>query len=221
MCLNVALPNLSLAFSTVTVYQLTRVLLTPLTALINYVFYAATIPRAAVLALIPVCIGVGVTSYYDIQPISPDSAIQTTSIIGVIFALSGVCASSAYTVLIGAHHKKLQMSSTQLLLNQAPISSILLVFAVPFVDKIPVLSDVPRCRWLMILMSGGFAVLINISQFFIVAGAGPVSSTVVGHLKTVSIVGIGWAISGRSATDKSALGVLCTIAGIFSWVFLC
>jgi solute carrier family 35 protein E3 len=67
----------------------------------------------------------------------------------------------------------------------------MLVFAVPFVDKIPVLSDVPRCRWLMILMSGGFAVLINISQFFIDAGAGPVSSTVVGHLETVSIVGIG------------------------------
>jgi solute carrier family 35 protein E3 len=216
MCLNVVLPNLSLAFSTVTVYQLTRVLLTPVTALINYVFYAATIPQAAVLALIPVCIGVGVTSYYDIQPNSPDSAVQTTSIIGVIFALSGVCASSVYTVLIGASHKKLQMSSSQLLLNQAPVSSTMLMFAVPFVDKIPVLSDVPRYRWLMILMSGGFAVLINISQFFIVAGAGPVSSTVVGHLKTVSIVGIGWAVGGRSATDRSALGIICTIAGIFA-----
>lgn len=66
----------------------------------------------------------------------------------------------------------------------------------------------------MILMSGGFAALINISQFFIIAGSGPVSSTVVGHLKTVSIVAIGWALSGRSAVDKSALGIVMTVAGI-------
>jgi solute carrier family 35 protein E3 len=219
MCLNVVLPNLSLAFSTVTVYQLCRVLLTPSTAIINFVFYRATIPRAAALALIPVCVGVGVTSYYDTKPAASD-AVATTSSLGIFFALSGVLASSAYTVLIAAYHKKLQMSSSQLLLNQAPISSIMLLFAVPLVDHVPVLSDVPTYRWLMILMSGGFAALINISQFFIVAGSGPVSSTVVGHLKTVSIVGIGWAVGGRSVADKSALGVVMTVGGIVGLVFL-
>ena len=216
MCLNVVLPNLSLAFSTVTVYQLCRVLLTPLTALLNFVLYKATIPRAAVLALIPVCAGVGITSYYDIKPSAPTpgKVIPTTSLVGILFALSGVCASSAYTVLIGAYHKKLSMSSSQLLFNQAPISSVMLLFAVPFADQIPVLSTVPQYRWAMILMSGGFAAMINISQFYIVAGSGPVSSTVVGHLKTVSIVGIGWAVSGKSVMDWSAIGVVMTIGGI-------
>jgi solute carrier family 35 protein E3 len=213
MCLNVVLPNLSLAFSTVTVYQLCRVLLTPMTATINFIFFSQTIPRNAALVLIPVCAGVGITSYYDIQP-STNDKVQTTSTIGIIFALSGVCASSAYTVLIGAYHKKLSMSSSQLLLNQAPISSILLLFAVPLVDHIPVLENVPTSRWMMILMSGGFAALINISQFFIVNSSGPVTSTVVGHLKTISIVSIGWAVSGRGVTDKSALGVVMTVAGI-------
>ncbi|KUJ18787.1 putative solute carrier family 35 member E3 [Mollisia scopiformis] len=214
MCLNVVLPNLSLAFSTVTVYQLCRVLLTPMTAIINFVFYHATIPVNAALALIPVCLGVGITSYYDIKPSSEPTTVENTSLTGVIFALSGVLASSAYTVLIGAYHKKLSMSSSQLLLNQAPISSVMLMFAIPIVDKIPDLTIVPEYRWAMIVMSGGFASLINISQFFIVAGSGPVSSTVVGHLKTVSIVGIGWAVSGKSVTDMSALGVLMTIGGI-------
>jgi solute carrier family 35 protein E3 len=219
MCLNVVLPNLSLAFSTVTVYQLCRVLLTPMTAIINFVLYRATIPQSACLALIPVCIGVGLTSYYDIQP-SNDEAIATTSTIGVIFALSGVCASSVYTVLIGSYHKKLNMNSSQLLFNQAPISSLMLLFVVPLVDSIPVLGDVPQYRWLMIIMSGGFASLINISQFFIINGSGPVSSTVVGHLKTVSIVSIGWAMSGRALTDKSALGVLMTIVGIIGYSYI-
>ena len=213
MCLNVVLPNLSLAFSSVTVYQLCRVLLTPLTAIINYVFYSQTIPTKAALTLIPVCVGVGITSYFDTKP-SANDKVKTTTSLGVLFALSGVAASSAYTVLIGAYHKKLQMSSSQLLFNQAPISSVMLLFAIPWVDHIPVFGDVPTYRWLMILMSGAFAALINISQFFIVGYSGPVSSTVVGHCKTASIVLIGWITSGRGVTDMSALGILMTVVGI-------
>jgi solute carrier family 35, member E3 len=58
------------------------------------------------------------------------------------------------------------------------------------------------------------ASLINISQFFIVAGAGPVSSTVVGHLKTCSIVALGWITSDRGANDHGIFGVFMAITGI-------
>lgn len=64
--------------------------------------------------------------------------------------------------------------------------------------------------------SGGFAALINISQFFIIAQTGPVSSTVVGHVKTCTIVALGWITSGRSVGDKSILGVIIALAGIIS-----
>ena len=90
----------------------------------------------------------------------------------------------------------------------------MLLIAIPIVDHIPDFPAVPGYRWAMILMSGGFAALINISQFFIVAGSGPVSSTVVGHLKTVSIVSLGWAFGRRAVADKAAGGVLLTVAGI-------
>jgi len=219
MCLNVVLPNLSLAFSTVTVYQLCRVLLTPMTALINFILFSASIPRNAAIALFPVCMGVGITSYYDTKAV-PGEAVKTTSTIGVAFALMGVLASSIYTVLIGSSHKKLQMSSSQLLLNLTPISSLMLMFAVPIVDQVPVLNTVSQHRWLMILMSGVFASLINISQFFIVAGSGPVSSTVVGHLKTVSIVSIGWIVSGRTIADRSLYGIVMTVGGIIVYSYI-
>lgn len=64
--------------------------------------------------------------------------------------------------------------------------------------------------------SGVFASLINLSQFFIIGSAGPVSSTVVGHLKTCAIVSLGWITSGRSVGDKSIFGILLAIAGIIS-----
>lgn len=58
------------------------------------------------------------------------------------------------------------------------------------------------------LQSGFFACLINVTQFFIIDRAGPLSSTVIGHTKTCSIIILGWMVSGRSLADKSALGIL-------------
>lgn len=151
MALNVILPNLSLAFSTVTFYQVARILLTPTVALMNYVLYKSTLPRMAIYALIPACAGVGMVSYYDSKP-SADANVKTTSSLGVIFAFSGIFASSLYTVWISSYHKKLQMNSMQLLFNQAPLAAFMLLYVIPFVDTFPVWTEVPVNRWVMIGM---------------------------------------------------------------------
>lgn len=151
MCLNVILPNVSLAFSSITFYQIARILLTPTVALINFMFYQASIPRLAAYALVPVCVGVAVVSYYDSRP-AADAKVKTTSPIGVIFAVIGVLASGIYTVWIGVYHKKLKMSSMQLLLNQAPISAVLLLYVIPFTDVFPNWSRAPLSRWMMIAL---------------------------------------------------------------------
>lgn len=216
MALNVILPNLSLAFSSVTFYQVARILLTPCVAAMNFILYRATLPRNALLSLIPACAGVGMVSYYDSLP-SADENVKTTSGLGVFFAFSGIFASSLYTVWIASYHRKLQMSSMQLLFNQAPVSAFMLLYVIPFVDTFPVWSEVQMNRWIMILVSGLFASLINISQFFIIAQTGPVSSTVVGHVKTCTIVGLGWIVSGRAIGDKSVLGVVIAIGGIIAY----
>ena len=49
------------------------------------------------------------------------------------------------------------------------------------------------------------------------AQTGPVSSTVVGHLKTCTIVALGWIMSGRAIGDKSIIGVLIAIGGIVAY----
>lgn len=155
MALNVILPNLSLAFSSVTFYQVARILLTPCVAAMNFILYRATLPRNALLMLIPACAGVGIVSYYDSLP-SGDANVKTTSTLGVFFAFSGIFASSLYTVWIASYHRKLQMSSMQLLFNQAPVSAFLLLYVIPFVDTFPTWSHVQFSRWIMILMVGAF-----------------------------------------------------------------
>jgi solute carrier family 35 protein E3 len=56
--------------------------------------------------------------------------------------------------------------------------------------------------------------LINVSQFYIITHAGPVSSTVVGHLKTVLVIGLGWIVKREVVGIESAFGVALAVLGI-------
>jgi len=156
MCLNVILPNLSLAYSTVTFYQIARILLTPTVAMINFFCYGTVIPGRAALTLVPICIGVGLVTYYDTQA-SGGSAVATTSMAGVLFAFAGVLASSLYTVWIGSYQKNLGVNSMQLLLNQAPLSAFALLYVIPFTDHAPDWFSVEASRYFMILLVGRLA----------------------------------------------------------------
>ncbi|RFN51825.1 integral membrane protein [Fusarium flagelliforme] len=177
MTLNIIFPNLSLAFSTVTFYQVARVLVTPCVAILDYVLYKVSVSGMAASTLVVACFGVAMVSYYDSRP-SDDASIKTTSQIGIIFALMGVFFSSLYTVWIAAFRKRLAVSSMQLLLNQAPLSAFLLLYSIPWVDEFPAINEVSISHWVLIPFSGVLAMLINISQFFIIAETGPIASTV-------------------------------------------
>ncbi|KAL8736226.1 MAG: hypothetical protein Q9166_000381 [cf. Caloplaca sp. 2 TL-2023] len=213
MCLNVIFQNLSLTYSSITFYQIARILFTPMVALINFLFYQKSIPRNAAYTLLPMCLGVFIISYYEPKSTAHPEAEQTT-MLSVFLALTSVFIGSVYTVWIASYQRKFEMNGFQLLCNQAPIGGVMLMVLIPWTDKLPVVQEVPVNKWMMILLSGGLAALINLSQFFIIAGAGAVSSTVVGHVKTCAIVALGWVISRRPVTDRSAFGVILAITSI-------
>ncbi|KAL9582413.1 MAG: hypothetical protein Q9203_005500 [Teloschistes exilis] len=213
MCLNVIFQNLSLTYSSITFYQIARILFTPMVALINFLFYQKSIPRNAAYTLAPMCLGVFIISYYEPKSTHHPEAEQT-SMLSVVLALTSVFVGSIYTVWIASYQRKYEMNGFQLLFNQAPIGGVMLLILVPWIDTLPSIQVVPVNRWALIMLSGGLAALINLSQFFIIAGAGAVSSTVVGHVKTCAIVALGWVISRRPVTDRSAFGVILAITSI-------
>ncbi|KAL8698310.1 MAG: hypothetical protein Q9201_006639 [Fulgogasparrea decipioides] len=213
MSLNVIFQNLSLTYSSITFYQIARILFTPTVALINFLFYQKSIPRIAAYTLIPMCLGVFIISYYEPKSTHHPEAEQT-SMLSVFLALTSVFIGSVYTVWIASYQRKHEMNAFQLLFNQAPIGGVMLMVAIPWTDTLPSVQMVPVNKWMLVLLSGGLAALINLSQFFIIAGAGAVSSTVVGHVKTCAIVALGWVISRRPVTDRSAFGVILAITSI-------
>lgn len=152
MCLNVILQNFSLAYSSIPFYQICRVLLTPTVAAINFFMYQKTLPRTAVLALLPITVGVGMATYFDALAHSGDDSQKKTSLPGVVFAFSGVICSSVYTVWVALYHAKFGMNSMQLLSNQAPIGSAMLLYVIPWTDSFPVLHEVPLSGWMLVLL---------------------------------------------------------------------
>ena len=151
MIFNVVLQNVALAYSSIQFYQVVRTLLTPCVALLNYMLSGQTISVRIALTLVPICIGVAVVSYFDTMP-SGDNIAGGTSSVGAIFAFSGVLASSIYTILIGRCHKTFSCTSQQLLLNQAPLSVLLMLYIIPFSDDITVWTTTPMPTWLLMLL---------------------------------------------------------------------
>ena len=151
MIFSVVLTNASLAFSSIQFYQVARVLVTPCTALLDFIVLKKRIPAMAALTLIPVCIGVGVVSYFDTST-KAASTSQGTSPLGVMFAFISVFATATYTVLIKKYHQTTGLESAQLLLCQSPISVLVMLYIIPFSDDVTVWNSVSVSTWTIILL---------------------------------------------------------------------
>lgn len=138
MVLAVVFTNASLAHSSIHSYQIARVLVSPCTAAIEVIILRKRSTLNAALALIPICTGVAIVSYFDTSKARSSSSTGGTSSLGICFALISVVASSAYTVLVKKYHETTGCESAQLLLNQAPASVLLMLYIIPFSDDVTI-----------------------------------------------------------------------------------
>ncbi|PNS21751.1 NADP-dependent alcohol dehydrogenase 7 [Sphaceloma murrayae] len=217
MSLSVVFLNTSLAFCSVPFYQTARVLLTPVVAAINFVFFSKSIPRQAAYMLVPICCGVAFMAYSDTK--NGGTQGNSTSLFGAAFALLGVVISSVYTVWIGTFHEKLDMNSTQLLHAQSPVGAGLLFVLGAISGKFPDFGSFDSTMWQCVLLSGLCAMMINLSQFKVIGLAGSLAGTIVGQVKTIVIVIIGWIQLGQAVNSDSILGVSVAIAGVAGYMW--
>ncbi|KAH9826265.1 integral membrane protein [Teratosphaeria destructans] len=214
MLASVVLTNASLAYSSIQFYQVARVLTTPTVAALEYLVLRKTVPLMAGLTLVPVCLGVGLVSWFDtIAAASAQAAAAgSTTPLGVLFAGLSLVAAATYTVLI----RSIIRVPSVLLLAQGPISVVLMLYIIPFSDDITGWCSVGLSTWLIVLLSGLLACGLHVTQFLIIDGWGPVASTVVGHFKTCLIITIGWLTAGRSLPVGSIMGILLAVGGIIA-----
>ncbi|KAF2474225.1 TPT-domain-containing protein [Lindgomyces ingoldianus] len=203
----VVLGNLSLAYNSIGFYQLSKVMTTPCVVLFNFVLFQKTVTRYMLLSILATCIGVAFTINGEAK----------TQLFGVIIASLAFISTALYQIWIGKKIEDFAVGPPQLLLNQAPISVLLLIPFVPFLDRVPDLTIVPTNILWSALASGIMASTYNLSQFLIIGRTSALTFNIVSHLKTILILSFGWWSEGKILTPREWCGVLLALGG--GWVY--
>ncbi|KAH8594588.1 triose-phosphate transporter family-domain-containing protein [Bisporella sp. PMI_857] len=197
------LGNLSLAYNSVGFYQLAKIMTTPCVALLQYLYLGKTISGLTIGALASVCMGVALTN----------TGAAGTTTLGASIAVAAFTVTAFYQVWIGKKIKDFNVSSPQLLLNQAPISVFLLAFLVPFFDTMPKVDKIPHDTVVALFFSGLAAAMLNLSQFLIIGRMSALTFNVASNVKTIIILTYGWVSEGRILTLKDSVGIILALGG--------
>uniref|UniRef100_A0A8C8B3F4 Solute carrier family 35 member E3 n=1 Tax=Otus sunia TaxID=257818 RepID=A0A8C8B3F4_9STRI len=160
---------------------------------------------------VPITLGVFLNSYYDVK----------FSVLGMAFATLGVLVTSLYQVWVGAKQHELQVNSMQLLYYQAPMSSAMLLFIIPFFEPVfgegGIFGPWTLSAVIMVLLSGIIAFMVNLSIYWIIGNTSPVTYNMFGHFKfCITLLG-GCLLFKDPLSVNQGLGILCTLLGILAY----
>ncbi|XP_074358445.1 UDP-rhamnose/UDP-galactose transporter 3-like [Apium graveolens] len=125
---------------------------------------------------------------------------------------------------IGSLPKKYSIGSFELLSNTAPIQAVSLLILGPFIDYSLSGNNILQYSlsygfFVFLFLSCSLAVFCNISQYLCIGRFSAVSFQVLGHMKTVCVLVLGWVLFDSVLTFKNIMGMVIAVVGmvIYSW----
>ena len=201
------LGNLSLAFNTVGFYQLAKVMTTPTVVLLNFILFGTKVSKETLFAIAAVCVGVTLVN----------AKLALSNMLGTTIASAAFTVTALYQIWIGKKITDLNITAPQLLLNQAPVSVLLLACVAPFVDTAPNFALIPKNVLWTLFGSGILASLLNLSQFLIIGRTSALTFNIVSNLKTIMIVSLSWWMEGRVPGPRDLVGVSLALGGAYAY----
>ncbi|MCE5165874.1 UDP-rhamnose/UDP-galactose transporter 1 [Datura stramonium] len=206
--------NLSLMLNSVGFYQISKLSMIPVVCLMEWVLHNKRYSREVKMSVVVVVIGVGVCTVTDVK----------VNAKGFICACVAVLSTSLQQISIGSLQKKYSIGSFELLSKTAPIQACSLLVLGPFCDyylsgNLLLDYNYSSGAIFFILLSCSLAVFCNVSQYLCIGRFSAVSFQVLGHMKTVCVLTLGWLLFDSALTFKNISGMLVAIAGmvIYSW----
>jgi solute carrier family 35 protein E3 len=211
-CCFIVFNNLSLQFNTIGIYQVTKVLTTPLIVLIHMIFYKRYLSSKETLALMLVCVGVVIATETNLQ----------LNAAGVVTGLLGVISSSIYQIWVETKQHDFKCSPAQLLYYQAPISCLLLIPVIFMTESVPDIVGFKltfTCS-MAIFGSALLAFLVNLSTYIVIGATSPVTYSMIGHSKLVVIILSSYMFFGERQSLIGIFGVGSAVVGIISYAHI-
>jgi solute carrier family 35 protein E3 len=204
------LGNFSLSLNSVGFYQLAKIMTLPTVVLLNFLLFRKTISYTMLFAVAMICFGVALTIS---QP-------AVGNPVGSIVAVAAFIVTAMYQIWIGKKISDLKVSAPQLLMNQAPVSILLLAVLAPFVDTMPDLSTIePSVLW-MLFWSSIIASVLNLSQFMIIGRTSAFTFNIVSNFKNIIIIALGWYVEQRVPSGRDLVGITLTLGGVWAYARL-
>ncbi|KAJ8492176.1 hypothetical protein OPV22_013897 [Ensete ventricosum] len=206
--------NLSLMLNSVGFYQISKLSIIPVVCFMEFLLHSKHYSQRLIVAVAVVALGVGICTVTDVD----------INAKGLLCACVAVFCTSLQQITIGSFQKKYSIGSFELLSKTAPVQAVSLILVGPFADyylnnrsllEYPFSSGATA----FILLSCSLAVVCNMSQYLCIGRFSATSFQVLGHMKTVCVLILGWVLFDSVLTVKNILGMLLAVLGmvVYSW----
>lgn len=201
--------NLTLAYNSVGFYQLCKLACIPFTVLVQRLIYRIDPPWQVKLTLLPILAGVGLATVHDVS--------VTTQ--GTIMAALAIAFTAFAQIFTQSYQASLGCDALQLLLLTSPLIATGMLLLTPFFDDVPALLHVqwslPLMGW--IFLSCILALGVNMSNYLVLGKTSPLTYQVLGHLKTILDLLLGYMAFRYKVDTKQLMGVVVAMAGVISY----
>ena len=207
--LSVAFMNLNLSHNSVGFYQLSKLVCIPVTLAIQYFAYNQSVSRLIQFTLAPILFGVGFATVYDVE-------VQT---VGLVFASFAVVATALAQIFTNTYQKSLDCNAMQLLYHTAPVISCGMLLMCPLFDDVGKLMEYEFTSGgvMRIALSCCFALGVNISNYLVLGKTSPLTYQVLGHLKTILILVLGFTVFNKPLDARNCLGITIAMVGVIAY----
>ncbi|TVU15324.1 hypothetical protein EJB05_38840 [Eragrostis curvula] len=202
--------NASLMWNTVGFYQISKLSTVPVLCMLEVLFDNARYSKGTKLSIMVVLAGVAVCTVTDVS-------VNTK---GLIAAVVAVCSTAFQQHNIHYLQKKYSLSAFNLLGHTAPAQAASLLILGPFVDFWLTNNRVDTYNYnnmvvFLIALSCVIAIGTNLSQFICIGRFTAVSFQVLGHMKTILVLTLGFTLFGTEGLNVHvAFGMLLAIVGM-------
>ncbi|XP_057530681.1 UDP-rhamnose/UDP-galactose transporter 6-like [Amaranthus tricolor] len=202
--------NVSLMWNSVGFYQIAKLSMIPVSCLLEIVVDKVRYSRDTKLSIGLVLVGVSVCTVTDVS-------VNTKGFIAAFIAVWSTSLQQYYV-----HHlqKKYSLSSVNLLGHTAPIQAGSLLILGPFIDYRLTSKRIDAYNYtlpavIFITLSCTIAVGTNLSQFICIGRFTAVSFQVLGHMKTILVLILGFIFFGKEGLNLHVvLGMIIAVVGM-------
>ncbi|XVF61795.1 hypothetical protein PTKIN_Ptkin08bG0159100 [Pterospermum kingtungense] len=202
--------NVSLMWNSVGFYQIAKLSMIPVSCFLEVVFDKVRYSRDTKLSIVLVLLGVAVCTVTDVS----------VNVKGFLAAVIAVWSTALQQYYVHFLQRKHSLGSFDLLGHTAPLQAASLLLTGPFVDywlteKKVYAYDYTLISVFFTILSCTIAVGTNLSQFICIGRFTAVSFQVLGHMKTILVLILGFIFFGKEGLNLHVvLGMVIAVAGM-------